>query len=164
MGFYGLSRRPDVGQTTRVSFEFFPPKTEEMEQRLWDTVTRLAPLQPDFVSVTYGAGGSTRERTIRTVARILKETDIKPAAHLTCVDATREDVDRVAREFAALGVNRFVALRGDPASGIGEKICADAGRLSKCGRTGWWIAQYCGFRHFGFRLSGKAPGKPGFRD
>ncbi len=71
-GFYGLSRRPDVGQTTRVSFEFFPPKTEEMEQRLWDTVTRLAPLQPEFVSVTYGAGGSTRERTARTVARILK--------------------------------------------------------------------------------------------
>ncbi len=93
-----------------------------MEQRLWDTVTRLAPLQPEFVSVTYGAGGSTRERTARTVARILKETDVKPAAHLTCVDATREEVDRVVREFAALGVNRFVALRGDPAAGIGENM------------------------------------------
>lgn len=127
MGFYGLSRRPDIGQTTRVSFEFFPPKSEEMEQRLWETVTRLAPLKPEFVSVTYGAGGSTRERTIRTVARILKETDIQPAAHLTCVDATREEVDRVAQEFAALGVNRFVALRGDPASGIGEKYVPTAG-------------------------------------
>lgn len=98
-----------------------------MEQRLWDTVTRLAPLQPEFVSVTYGAGGSTRERTARTVARILKETDIKPAAHLTCVDATREEVDRVVREFAALGVNRFVALRGDPAAGIGEKYVPTPG-------------------------------------
>ncbi len=98
-----------------------------MEQRLWDTVTRLAPLQPEFVSVTYGAGGSTRERTARTVARILKETDVKPAAHLTCVDATREEVDRVVREFAALGVNRFVALRGDPAAGIGEKYVPTPG-------------------------------------
>ncbi len=127
MGFYGLSRRSDIGQTTRVSFEFFPPKTEEMEQRLWETVTRLAPLNPDFVSVTYGAGGSTRERTVRTVARILKETDIKPAAHLTCVDATREEVDHVAREFAELGVNRFVALRGDPAAGIGAKYVPTPG-------------------------------------
>ncbi|PWL17019.1 methylenetetrahydrofolate reductase [NAD(P)H] [Falsochrobactrum shanghaiense] len=127
MGFYGLSRRPDVGQTTRVSFEFFPPKTEEMEQRLWETVTRLAPLKPAFVSVTYGAGGSTRERTVRTVARILKETDIKPAAHLTCVDATRDEVDHVAREFAALGVERFVALRGDPASGIGAQYVPTPG-------------------------------------
>lgn len=127
MGFYGLSRRPDIGQTTRVSFEFFPPKSEEMEQRLWETVTRLAPLKPEFVSVTYGAGGSTRERTIRTVARILKETDVQPAAHLTCVDATSEEVDRVAQEFAALGVNRFVALRGDPAAGIGEKYVPTPG-------------------------------------
>ncbi len=98
-----------------------------MEQRLWETVTRLAPLKPEFVSVTYGAGGSTRERTIRTVARILKETDVQPAAHLTCVDATSEEVDRVAQEFAALGVNRFVALRGDPAAGIGEKYVPTPG-------------------------------------
>lgn len=127
MGFYGLSRRSDIGQTTRVSFEFFPPKTEEMEQRLWETVTRLAPLKPKFVSVTYGAGGSTRERTTRTVARILKETDVDAAAHLTCVDATMEEVDEVVREFAALGVKRFVALRGDPASGIGEKYVSTPG-------------------------------------
>jgi len=127
MGFYGLSRRSDIGQTTRVSFEFFPPKTEEMEQRLWETVTRLAPLKPKFVSVTYGAGGSTRERTIRTVARILKETDVDAAAHLTCVDATKEEVDEVVREFASLGVKRFVALRGDPAAGIGEKYVSTPG-------------------------------------
>ncbi|MBB2971146.1 methylenetetrahydrofolate reductase [NAD(P)H] [Mesorhizobium sp. RMAD-H1] len=121
MSVFGLSRRPDIGQTTRVSFEFFPPKTEEMEKRLWETVTRLAPLKPEFVSVTYGAGGSTRERTARTVARILKETDVTPAAHLTCVDATKEEVDTVIREFAGLGIKRFVALRGDPAGGVGEQ-------------------------------------------
>jgi methylenetetrahydrofolate reductase (NADPH) len=91
-----------------------------MEARLWETVTRLEPLSPAYVSVTYGAGGSTRERTQRTVGRILRETTLKPAAHLTCVDATREEVDAVIRDFAAMGVSRFVALRGDPASGAGE--------------------------------------------
>ncbi len=115
-----LSRRPDAGGRINVSFEFFPPKTDEMEQRLWETVTRLGPLSPAYVSVTYGAGGSTRERTQRTVGRILRETTLKPAAHLTCVDATREEVDAVIRDFAAMGVSRFVALRGDPASGAGE--------------------------------------------
>src|SRR5690606_10690334 len=115
-----LSRRPDAGGRINVSFEFFPPKTDAMEQRLWETVTRLGPLSPAYVSVTYGAGGSTRERTQRTVGRILRETTLKPAAHLTCVDATREEVDAVIRDFAAMGVSRFVALRGDPASGAGE--------------------------------------------
>ncbi len=86
-----------------------------MEERLWETVTRLAPLNPEFVSVTYGAGGTTRERTARTIKRILTETDVNAAAHLTCVDATKEEVDTVVREFAAMGVKRFVALRGDPA-------------------------------------------------
>lgn len=127
MRFNGLSRRSDIGQNLKVSFEFFPPKSEEMEQRLWETVTRLAPLKPEFVSVTYGAGGSTRERTIRTVARIMKETDIDAAAHLTCVDATKEEVDAVIREFANLGVKRFVALRGDPAAGIGEQYVPTVG-------------------------------------
>jgi len=115
-----LSRRPDAGGRINVSFEFFPPKSDEMEERLWETVTRLEPLSPAYVSVTYGAGGSTRERTQRTVGRILRETTLKPAAHLTCVDATREEVDAVIRDFAAMGVSRFVALRGDPASGAGE--------------------------------------------
>ncbi len=119
MGFYGLSRRPDVGQTTKVSFEFFPPNSEKMEERLFETVTRLAPLKPEFVSVTYGAGGSTRERTARTVQRILSETGIPAAAHLTCVGATRAEIDAVIREYQAIGIRRFVALRGDPASGVG---------------------------------------------
>jgi methylenetetrahydrofolate reductase (NADPH) len=105
---------------TTFSFEFFPPKTDEMEARLWDTVTKLEPLNPEFVSVTYGAGGSTRERTARTVKRILTETNIPAAAHLTCVGATKEEVDAVIREFNSLGIQRFVALRGDPASGVGE--------------------------------------------
>lgn len=115
-----LSRRTDIGDRIKVSFEFFPPKTDEMESRLWETITRLEPLAPQYVSVTYGAGGSTRERTARTVGRILTGSSLKPAAHMTCVDATREDVDAVVRDFASLGVTRFVALRGDPAAGVGE--------------------------------------------
>src|SRR3569623_2813020 len=87
------------GRDVRISFEFFPPKTEEMEQTLWTSIKRLAPLRPSFVSVTYGAGGSTRERTHRTVKRILDETGLKPAAHLTCVDASREEVDEVIRAY-----------------------------------------------------------------
>ncbi|MEO3385487.1 methylenetetrahydrofolate reductase [NAD(P)H] [Mesorhizobium sp. CAU 1741] len=114
-----LSRRTDIGDRVKVSFEFFPPKSDEMEGRLWETITRLEPLSPSYVSVTYGAGGSTRERTARTVGRILDESMLKPAAHMTCVDATRDDVDAVVREFAAMGVTRFVALRGDPAAGAG---------------------------------------------
>src|SRR5207253_4542724 len=105
----------------RVSFEFFPPKTEDMERTLWESITRLAPLAPTFVSVTYGAGGSTRERTHATVKRILAETGLVPAAHLTCVAATRADVDEVIRNYCAAGVRHIVALRGDPLGGIGEK-------------------------------------------
>ena len=97
-----------------VSFEFFPPKTEKMAETLWDSVKTLEPLQPRFVSVTYGAGGSTRERTHQTVERILKETSLTPAAHLTCVGASRGEVDEVAREYWDLGVRHIVALRGDP--------------------------------------------------
>jgi methylenetetrahydrofolate reductase (NADPH) len=97
-----------------VSFEFFPPKSEKMAETLWESIQTLAPLQPRFVSVTYGAGGSTRERTHATVERILNETKLTPAAHLTCVGATREEVDSVAREYWELGVRNIVALRGDP--------------------------------------------------
>ncbi|WP_336067943.1 methylenetetrahydrofolate reductase [NAD(P)H] [Nitratireductor rhodophyticola] len=114
-----FSRQPDVAGKLRVSFEFFPPKTDAMEARLWETVQRLEPLAPSFVSVTYGAGGSTRERTARTVRRILDETSLTPAAHMTCVDASREDVDQVVGEFVDMGVKRFVALRGDPSAGVG---------------------------------------------
>ena len=104
----------------KVSFEFFPPKTEEMEQTLWSSIARLAPLDPAFVSVTYGAGGSTRERTHRTVKRILDETALKPAAHLTCVEASRDEVDDVIRGYWDAGVRHIVALRGDPPTGFGD--------------------------------------------
>ncbi len=103
-----------------VSFEFFPPKTPQMEETLWKCVRRLAPLAPKFVSVTYGAGGSTRERTHATVARLVRETAMKPAAHLTCVSATREEVDAVVREYWDAGVRHIVALRGDPEGGVGS--------------------------------------------
>lgn len=104
-----------------VSFEFFPPKTEKMEETLWASIKKLAPLNPRFVSVTYGAGGSTRERTHATVKRIVEETSLKPAAHLTCVEATREEIDEVIRDYWDAGVRHIVALRGDPPSGIGDK-------------------------------------------
>jgi methylenetetrahydrofolate reductase (NADPH) len=97
-----------------VSFEFFPPKTEKMAETLWSSIQTLAPLGPRFVSVTYGAGGSTRERTHATVERILKETPLTPAAHLTCVGASRGEIDDIAREYWDLGVRHIVALRGDP--------------------------------------------------
>lgn len=97
-----------------VSFEFFPPRTPEMEDALWRAVKRLEPLCPRFVSVTYGAGGSTRERTHATVIRILRETTLVPAAHLTCVGASRDEVDAVAREYWNAGIRHLVALRGDP--------------------------------------------------
>ena len=97
-----------------VSFEFFPPKTEKMAETLWQSIQTLEPLQPRFVSVTYGAGGSTRERTHATVERILKETSLTPAAHLTCVGASKGEIDDVARDYWDLGVRHLVALRGDP--------------------------------------------------
>jgi methylenetetrahydrofolate reductase (NADPH) len=104
-----------------VSFEFFPPKTEKMEETLWSSITRLAPLHPEFVSVTYGAGGSTRERTHATVTRLMRETELKPAAHLTCVGATKEEVNAVAKAYWDSGVRHIVALRGDPEQGAGAK-------------------------------------------
>lgn len=97
-----------------VSFEFFPPKTEKMEEQLWDAITQLAPLAPSFVSVTYGAGGSTRERTHATVARLAAETNLVPAAHLTCVGASKGEIDEIADQYWEAGVRHIVALRGDP--------------------------------------------------
>ncbi len=104
----------DLAGDAAVSFEFFPPKTERMEEQLWEAVQTLAPLAPRFVSVTYGAGGSTRERTHATVARIARETNVAAAAHLTCVDASREDIAEVATAYWEAGVRHIVALRGDP--------------------------------------------------
>ena len=113
-----LSRPEPLFAKTRgdidVSFEFFPPKTEKMGETLWESIQTLAPLEPRFVSVTYGAGGSTRERTHATVERILKETDLTPPAHLTCVAASKGEIDDVARAYWDLGVRNIVALRGDP--------------------------------------------------
>jgi len=106
------------GSRVSVSFEFFPPKTPEMEAQLWEAIGRLAPLAPKFVSVTYGAGGSTRERTHATVARLVKETPLKPAAHLTCVGASCDEIDAVVKSYAAAGVRHVVALRGDPPGGL----------------------------------------------
>ena len=97
-----------------VSFEFFPPKSEAMADTLWESILTLAPLGPRFVSVTYGAGGSTRERTHATVERILTQTDLTPAAHLTCVGSSRAEVDAIARDYWRIGVRHLVALRGDP--------------------------------------------------
>ena len=102
-----------------ISFEFFPPKSEEMERTLWEAISRLAPLEPNFVSVTYGAGGSTRERTHATIARILNETSLIPAAHLTCVGATKAETDDVVARYHDVGVRHIVALRGDPSEGLG---------------------------------------------
>ncbi len=113
--------RAGAPRSIRVSFEFFPPKTADMEQALWEAIARLAPLAPNFVSVTYGAGGSTRERTHATVKRILAETMLTPAAHLTCVAATRAEIDAVIAGYAQAGVRHIVALRGDPPAGAGER-------------------------------------------
>jgi methylenetetrahydrofolate reductase (NADPH) len=105
----------DIG----VSFEFFPPKTEKMEETLWESIVALAPLAPRFVSVTYGAGGSTRERTHKTVARIVQETTIPAAAHLTCVEASRAEIAEIAGAYWQAGVRHIVALRGDPPGQVG---------------------------------------------
>ena len=102
------------GPRPRVSFEFSPPKGPKSEESLWEAIRRLEPLNPEFVSVTYGAGGSTRERTHRTVVRILKETSLRPAAHLTCVEASRGEVDEVIQDYWDAGIRHIVALRGDP--------------------------------------------------
>jgi methylenetetrahydrofolate reductase (NADPH) len=109
----GLAKRPSV------SFEFSPPKTPEAEDNLWQAIRRLEPLNPSFVSVTYGAGGSTRDRTHRTVVRMLKETSLRPAAHLTCVEASRAEVDEVVQGYWDAGIRHIVALRGDPPGKIG---------------------------------------------
>jgi len=111
-----------VHHPVRVSFEFFPPKTEKMAASLWDAVKRLEPLHPSFVSVTYGAGGTTRERTHETVVRIARETTMKPAAHLTCVAATRDEIDAIAKDYWDAGINHIVALRGDPPDDVSEYV------------------------------------------
>lgn len=114
-----------ISTTPSISFEFFPSKTVELEAKLWETILQLEKLNPSFVSVTYGAGGSTRERTHQIVERIVRETSLKPAAHLTCVAASRDEVDEVARGYWAAGVRHIVALRGDAPVGA-EKYIANS--------------------------------------
>jgi len=118
------------GRRIDVSFEFFPPKDEGMEKILWESIERLAPLSPNFVSVTYGAGGTTRERTHATVKRILAETPLTPAAHLTCVAATRAEVDTIVRNYHDAGVRHIVALRGDSLGGAGTSYVPHPGGYS----------------------------------
>jgi methylenetetrahydrofolate reductase (NADPH) len=115
--FSGLPMRNADLPAPKLSFEFFPPRTEALEQQLWACIKRLEPLAPRFVSVTYGAGGSTQARTHAIVSRIARETGLVPAAHLTCVGATRADVDAVARRYWEAGIRHIVALRGDPPPG-----------------------------------------------
>ncbi|VAW01811.1 5,10-methylenetetrahydrofolate reductase [hydrothermal vent metagenome] len=128
-------------QPIEVSFEFFPPKTPKMEAKLWQSVEKLAPLQPTFMSVTYGAGGTTRERTRETVLQMAKKTGISVAAHLTCVETSKAQVDATIQSYRDAGIRHIVALRGDPASGIsgiyqpdenGYAYASDLVRAIKC--------------------------------
>ncbi|KQO80330.1 methylenetetrahydrofolate reductase [NAD(P)H] [Rhizobium sp. Leaf262] len=108
-----------TGGSFKLSFEFFPPKNADMDVQLWETVEELSRWNPDFVSVTYGAGGSTKAPTLQAVQRMISVADLPTASHLTCVDASKQDVHDVVQEFTAAGVKHFVALRGDPSTGIG---------------------------------------------
>jgi len=118
----GISPFAELPGDIAVSFEFFPPKTEKMEAQLWDAIHDLAPLAPSFVSVTYGAGGTTRERTHATVARIARETGMAPAAHLTCVAASKAEIAEIADQYWQAGVRHIVALRGDPPPADGGRF------------------------------------------
>ena len=101
-----------------ISFEFFPPKTEKMYKNLWNTINKLKIFQPDFVSVTYGAGGSTRERTHDTIKKLLYETSIKPIPHLTCIGDTKDSIKTLGKKYWEVGIRSIVALRGDLPSGV----------------------------------------------
>ena len=129
----------------QASFEFFPPKSQAMEDALWASIRRLEPLGPTFVSVTYGAGGSTRERTHNTVARIVRETKLAPAAHLTCVGATRAEIDEVVHDYKTAGVRHIVALRGDPAGGLGTRYEPHPGGYATSSELVAGIARTGGF-------------------
>jgi methylenetetrahydrofolate reductase (NADPH) len=129
-----VHRRSHAHAAPRVSFEFFPPRSLEASFRLWDTVRMLAPLTPEFVSVTYGAGGTTRQLTHEAVTTIGREFGLNVAAHLTCVDATRDETLAIARAYAEAGVREIVALRGDPPKGPGP-VRAASRRLRRFGRA-----------------------------
>jgi methylenetetrahydrofolate reductase (NADH) len=158
----GFSRRSLQKAGINVSFEFFPPSSDKMEESLWQSIQRLAPLGPQFVSVTYGAGGSTRERTLRTVARLVRETDLKVAGHLTCVDATIEEVDTVIREYWDAGVRSVVALRGDPSSGVGEQFVYRPGAYQNAAHLCAGLHAHGGFEIFVAAYPEKHPESPDF--
>ena len=128
--FTGLPMRSAVHPAPKLSFEFFPPRTEALEQQLWTCIHRLEPLAPRFVSVTYGAGGTTQLRTHATVARIVNETSLVPAAHLTCIGTPRHEVDKIARDYWDAGVRHIVALRGDPPPGTKYEAHPDGYRYA----------------------------------
>ena len=125
MASFDLNRT--AGSPPRISFEFFPPKSADMEGQLWSAVGDLGAWNPDFVSVTYGAGGTTRAPTLSTVRRLIADTGLSTAAHLTCVSATKDEVHQVVEEFKAAGVRHFVALRGDPPEGVGKAYAPHPG-------------------------------------
>ncbi len=129
-----------------------------MERTLWASIDRLAPLGPSFVSVTYGAGGSTRERTHATVSRIARETSLAPAAHLTCVAASRAEIDEVVRDYAKAGIRHIVALRGDPVTGVGTAYEPTRGYAHACDLVEG-IRRLGDFEVVRLGLSGEAPGK-----
>ncbi len=135
--FAGLPARRAGHAAPALSFEFFPPKTDALEAQLWTCIRRLEPLAPRFVSVTYGAGGTTQARTHATVPRIVRETTLTPAAHLTCIGASRGEVDDVARQYWDAGVRHIVALRGDAPSGGDLRA---ASRRLRATRPTWWPA------------------------
>jgi methylenetetrahydrofolate reductase (NADPH) len=116
-----------ISEHVQVSFEFFPPHSEQMQETLWKSIQRLQPLAPNFVSVTYGADGSTRERTHDVVERIVNETDLTVAPHLTCVDASRGEIDDIARDYWDMGIRHLVALRGDPPGGSSKYVPTPGG-------------------------------------
>lgn len=125
-----LALDPATRGRLRFSFEFFPPKNPDAEEQLWTTISELASWNPDFVSVTYGAGGTTQAPTLSTVTRLLEETPLRTASHLTCVSATKEEVNAVVENFRASGCRRFVALRGDPPTGVGSSYRPHPGGYS----------------------------------
>jgi len=157
-----FSRRPAADMRLRVSFEFFPPASDRLATMLWETLSRLAPLQPDFVSVTYGAGGSTRERTLATVSRIARETSVAVAGHLTCVEATRGQVDAVIEDYAKAGLNRIVALRGDPSAGPNAPYKPHPDGYENAAELAGAIQQRGGFDIFVAAYPEKHPQSPDF--
>ncbi len=134
-----------VGEAVTYSFEFFPPKDQEGETRLWSAITALEPIAPDFISVTYGAGGSTRDRTIRVTSEITEHTKLPVVAHLTCVGSTRDELLEILTRYKAAGIHNILALRGDPAGGPRAPWSPTAGGLNHAEELVSLAADFGGF-------------------